>query len=338
MKSWQINRTNSIVFSETAAQPVGDNCVKIKLMYTTVSRTDRLIFAGKLPVELPIVPGRHGVGQVVETGENVKNFSRGDIVAVKPHSACGTCAKCQDGKFSECEKPLTFGVNEDGFMRDFAVVAASDIIKLPEKRIEPQHAIFLDIIDIAIETVDKLKLDKGDHLVIAGASQLGLVMTQVAMYYQIVPIVIDSNPNFLELAAKTGAYYTINSTETAAAKKVFALTGGKMADGAAYMTVSGFPFEQVCSYVKRGGGIAVCGMENTAPDINVPLAPLLNKRLSSFGICESNTNIAAAVNMLANKTINPEILIGREIDFSEIEKEFTEGVQEHIYQKILVRI
>ncbi|MCL2556490.1 MAG: alcohol dehydrogenase catalytic domain-containing protein [Firmicutes bacterium] len=337
MKAWRI-KENGISLDKMDTQEVLDSCVKIKIAYASVTLTDRLIAQGKLKCEYPLIPGRNAVGMVVETGINVKNCTRGDMVALKPLSSCGECAKCLDSKNVQCENTLAFGITEAGFLSDFSVVSSDNIIKLPE-RVNSEDAIFIDCIDIAIEAISKMGLEKGEYLAICGADDLGIIMAQAAMYYQIVPILIDMDPSFLQIAGDLGVYYTINSGEEDTKKQVFALTGGKMAHAVAYMSESNYPFNSSLEYVKNGGSIAICGLSDTLKELNVPIGQVHARGLSIFGILESNKNILSAINMLASKTIIIDALIGERIDFNDVDKELKKEIlQGSTYLKTLVRM
>jgi len=336
MKAWRI-KENGISLDKMDAIKVFDSCIKVKVSYASITLTDRLLAQGKLKGEYPLILGRSAVGMVVETGQDVKNCVRGDMVAIKPLAVCGECAKCLDGKSTLCEHTLAFGINEAGFLSDFSVISSADIIKLPE-RINVQDAIFIDCIDIAIEAISKMRLEKGEYLAICGANDMGIVLAQAAMYYQIVPILIDIDPSFLQIAQDLGVYYTINSGETDTKKQVFALTGGKMAHAVAYMSESEYPFNACLEYVKDKGSVAICGLSGTLKELNIPMSQIHARGLSIFGISESNKHIPSAINMLASKTIVIDSLIGQEIEFDnvgdELKKEISHG---STYLKTLVK-
>jgi len=337
MKAWRI-KENSISLDELEVEGVTDSCVKVKLLYCSAAVTDRLIAHGKIKAELPIIPGRQAVGMVVETGAEVKNCVRGDTVSIKPLKMCGQCAKCADNKHADCESPLVFGLTEDGFMRDFVTVSSDAVVKLPE-RVAAKDAVFMDSIDICIEAVNKSGLDKGQYLVICGATHLGIVMAQVAMYYQIVPILADIDPLYLQTAEELGVYYTINSSEADTKKQVFMLTGGKLADAAAYMADSGYPFAHCLDFVKTGGSVVICGLEKSRADLTAPLCSVLNRRLNIHGITESNKHTLSAVNMLASKNVTVEPLIAAEIDFSAVGEELKKEISPAtVYFKTLVKM
>ncbi len=338
MKAWRVYGANDIRCDELASQTVGPGCVKLKITYSAISLTDRLIFEGALSTDkAPIIIGRQGVGMVTETGAGVTGLQRGDHVAVDTYVPCGTCGNCKAGKTGECEKLLTYGVSEDGFLRDFFVVSENDVYKLPE-RIKDNEAIFIEHTAMALNAFNRLNVEKGEHIVIVGANIIALILTQIAIYHQAVPIVVDTRQDRLDAAAALGAYYTINSVDTDVQKKIFSLTGGRMAETAVYLANTKMPLNKTLSLVSRGGKAAFAGWGNFEDDMNIPLAPLINKQVSVFGVNNGSKFMASAINMLANKSVKVAQLISKEIAFDEVEgalKEMSESPDK--YMKVLVK-
>lgn len=83
------------------------------------------------------------------------------------------------------------------------VVPQSDLILLPPK-VTPEEGVFIESVALAIAALDKLKLEKGEHIVIMGATGVGLILAQAALYYQAVPILVDLRRDRLELAERLG--------------------------------------------------------------------------------------------------------------------------------------
>lgn len=337
MKAWRVYEPGVLRLDDMDSQPVGENCVKIKLLAASVSLSDVDVFDGKLKADYPIILGRHGVGMVTEVGEGVQTLSRGDKVAASPYACCHACASCLGGRTAECEKALTFGETEDGFMRDFAVVSADDVFAIPD-RIEDKDALFLEHIAMAVNTVSKLDLEKGEHIVIVGASITGIILAQVAMYYQAVPVLVDVRADRLELAAKLGVYYTVNSVDTDPYKKIFSLTGGRMAETVAYMAGSNMPFGRSLEYAAKGGRAAIVGW-HSFDDLEAPLSTVMSRRLTVMGVTDTGKNISSAINMLANKTVNVSSLISKEIPFAEAGDYVKEiSALPHKYMKVIVKM
>lgn len=337
MKAWRLNAPNSLELTNMDSQPVGPGCVKIKLIYSAISAMDKLLYDGKLPFEGPLVLGRQGVGMVTEVGEGVKTVARGDIVAAKPFSSCGSCLKCKGGRPSDCDNKVIYGVTEDGFLCDFAVVKAEDVYKLPD-RIDKKSAILLEHIDMALSTINQLKLQRGEHIVINGASYLGIIIAQLAMSYQAVPIVIDVDKDRLAVAEKF-AYYVFDYSEVDVRKRIMTITGGRMSETIAHLPHSEFPFNQSLALAGQNGRVAVVGWENIVDLSGVNITPILNKQLTVTGINGSNNNFSAAINMLVNHTVQVDFDQLPEVNFSNVESIFqnqTEGGQKFIFSRVVM--
>lgn len=60
-------------------------------------------------------PGHEGVGRVVRTGSQVKNFQVGDRAGIKPLlDTCGACALCWGDKEMHCANGVHTGVMMPG--------------------------------------------------------------------------------------------------------------------------------------------------------------------------------------------------------------------------------
>ena len=252
---------------------------------------------------------------VTEVGEGVTAYKRGDRVAVNPVTSCGACAACVSGHPHECNHTLTYGEQEDGFMRDFSVVSAEDLIKLPD-RISDNDAVFLEHIAMAINAVGALDLDKGEHIVVYGATLVGLILAQAAIYYQAVPVLVDMRADRLELAESLGVYYTVNPVDIDPFKKIFAITGGRMAETVAFMADSRMRPGFALNYAAQGGRVAFVGWKELLDETDASIAPVIEKRLKVTGVGCNGRNMQSAVNMLANKAVNVEKLVSKEVDLS----------------------
>lgn len=325
MKAWRIHEKEKLTLDELPVQTVGEGQVKIKLLASGISLTDVLLYEGELPLSgAPRIIGRQCVGLVTEVGEGVNGLTRGDRVAADPFVCCKTCAHCKAGEADACERMQCCGVDVDGYMSDFSVLPASSLYKLPE-RIQDGDAVFIDHIALSIAVVSKLNLEKGEHFVIVGANALGIILAQVALYYQAVPILVDTDSDMLALAENLGVYYTINSVESDPMKKVFALTGGKMAEAVAFIDTSLMSFGRSLDYAAQGGRVALVGWANACEELSGSFSGVLNKQLKVMGVNNGARLFPAAINLLATRTVDVSRLISCEVGFDKVE----ESVREH---------
>lgn len=339
MKAYRIQSPHTIRLDELTAQPVGETCVKLKNLICGIAGTDLAVFSGEKPVQYPIIPGRQCVGFVTEVGEDVNGLARGNRVVVYSQASCHTCRACKDARYYECEKPAVFGVDDNGFLSDFSVVSSDDVFAIPD-RLKDEEAIFTEHTSLAINVLSRLNVEKGEHLVIVGASIVGIILAQVAMYYQAVPIVVDMHEDLLNIAKRAGVYYTVNTVEEDAGKKVLSLTGGHMADACAFMPSSTVPLTNALDYCCNGGRVAIVGRAaSTRGDMRCNLAQLLEKNLDLFTVTDCGKNYSAAINMLANRTVAVDMLPTHIVTFDKAGEAIENAAQDNsATEKLLVKV
>ncbi len=336
MKAYRIHSPNTVTLDEMDAQPVGENCIKIKNLVCGISTADFAVLTGKQIVQYPIIPVRQCVGFVSEVGESVSGILRGNRVVVYPQASCHNCRPCKEARFYDCEKPRYFGITEDGFLSDFSVVSADDVYVIPD-RLKDEEAIYTEHTATAISVLSRLNVEKGEHIIIVGASTLGIILAQVAMYYQAVPIVVDMREDMLAVAQKAGVYYTINSVEEDVNKKVISLTGGHMANACAYIVSSTMPLRNSFDITAKHGRVALVG-NSRAEELKVDLGGMLEKGIDLLTVTSCGKNYPSAINMLANRTVSVDMLPRHEVSFADAGKALDDGIAGNDEGKILVRI
>lgn len=337
MKAYRIHSPHMIKLDEMNALPVGDNCVKLKNLMCGISSSDIAVFTGRLSAQYPIVPVRQNVGFVSEVGANVSRLSRGNRVVTAPHSSCHGCKSCNDARFYDCEKPVQFGLGEDGFLSDFSVVSVDDVYAIPD-RIKDEEAVFIEHIALAINTLNRLNVEKGEHIVIVGATLVGIILAQVAMYYQAVPIVVDMREDMLAIAQRSGVYFTINAVSEDVCKKILSITGGHMADECAYLVTSKMPLQNVCDYTAMRGRAALVGRLKEK-ELNCNLNGFFDKRIDLYTVADCGRYYSAAINMLANHTVSVDMLYDKIVPFSEVPAVFESlAAEPDSSLKVLVKI
>lgn len=316
MKAWKITAPRTFEPYEAPGEKVGEGCVKIKVSNYLLSKPDLQTYLGIADVQYPIIPGASCCGMVIDAGEGVA-FKRGDRVYVHPQRYCGECSACRAGRYSECENIGYYGSTCDGFLRDFAIVRADNCLPIPE-RIANEEAVFLDYISIAAQTVNAMNVAKGDFIAISGATTLGIILGQVALYYQTVPILIDENEKSLEMATNLGIYYTVDASKNDPLSKISHITGGKMADSATHIASGNIPISQTIHFIRRDGTMTVIGRHSCVDRLDCSLLPVLRNNISVIGITNGAKHTQAAVNMLANKSVSVLPFIAGTVGYEDI--------------------
>lgn len=181
-----------------------------------VCRTDLHIieqqWAEKSGVALPYTIGHENAGWVEEVGSAVTNVAVGDTVILHPTPTCGLCHACRAGDDMHCPNGSFPGIDSDGGMAEYLLTSARACIKLDPRTQPADVAALADAGITAYHAVRKAVplLYPGTVCVVNGAGGLGHIGIQsLAALTATTIVVVDRNPEALELAAKLGADHTI---------------------------------------------------------------------------------------------------------------------------------
>ena len=328
MKAWHIENLNRIKLVESVL-PKREGEIKLKMSKVAISSTDFAYFAAGEENEhgkSVAVPG-HSAVAYVSSEDSAAGLKLGARVVVSPFV-----------RYEEhgVAKVKVLGVDTDGLLGDFASVPEENVYALPDG-VPDDEAIFAEYIALGNNVLNSMEAGKGDFVVIVGASTLGLVLSQLALYYQMIPILVDLDAEKLALAASWGVYYLLNPTYDNLERRVEEITGGRMAEASVYVG-DGVPFDCAFRLVKDKGEVVVAGYSVRAGH-NADVADILAKQLRVIGVADGYGEMSSAINLLANRIVKTEGLIGARIGFDEV-PEMVGQCAEYPYQynKILITV
>ena len=338
MKVWEITEPHQIrrIEISDAVTPVGS--AKVKLLKAGISYSDAEIYSGDTRVRYPIVPGHQAVGVISEVGENNRGLAKGQRVFVNPYVPCNSCIGCISGNYEMCANLKTMGLDTEGLLRDFAVIPVENLYQLPSN-VKDNDALFIEHTAIAVRVFSELDVQKGEHLAIHGSSIVGLILAQVALYYQAIPILIDNNAYHLECAREMNVYYTIDSSVEDAAQKLMQLTGGRGCEKVAHMASSSRALRSALDFCGNGAKLAVVGHNLRSILKESAYSDIIDKQLTLIGINNSYDYIENGINLIANKAVQPGALVDKEISFDEVPALLRELEESHYHNnKVIVKL
>ena len=290
---------------------------KVKITKALVTMQDVLHFTGENRVE-NIVLGSYGIGVISEAGNNLFDLEKGTRVYIEPEKQCGKCFNCKLGETNKCSDIQIAGEDYHGFLRDFATAESSKIFSLPES-VSDFEALFIGKISIALSIINSLNIEKGDHIAIIGGTTLGIILAELLIYYQAVPILIDSNKENIEIAKKSGVYYTLSDDEKWI-KDVTSITGGRMAKGVVYLTDSNIAVKTAFNVASFKAPIVFSGTSHR--NCTFSFLTALKKQLVIMFINNGFSNTASSINLLANKALDFTYLKVNKESYSSIATKF----------------
>ena len=223
---------------------IGPEQVDIKVSYCGVCHSDLSMINNDWGMtQYPIVPGHEIIGEVIATGNAVKNVRVGDKVGLGWMSAsCMSCEQCMDGEHHLCSQSEATIVGRNGGFADKVRGHWSWAIPLPEG-IDMSKAgpllcggitVFNPIILAGVKPTDKVG--------VIGIGGLGHMAVKFLKHWGCEVIAFSSNPNKKKAILNMGANQVIDSTsaeelESIAGKLNFILnTTNVSLDWNSYMT------------------------------------------------------------------------------------------------------
>lgn len=306
--------------------------IKLKISKVSLSRSDLSIYNGNA-FKYPMVPGRMAIGYVSETDPENSDYKFGDRVAINPFIE----VKSSNIDFEGSKNAKIMGITTQGLLQDFVSLPADNVFQLPDG-IKDEEALFLEYISFGCNVFEQYDFKKGDTVAIIGSGVFQLILAQLAIYYQVVPVLIDENQDTLENSKNYGIYYTINAKEENVKERMIEITGGRMAEFSIFLSKD-TGFDKAVDIITDGGSIIVAGFVPDSKLHSADLSNILSKQVKIFGVNNGLDEFATSINLLANKSIKLDGIIDKAIDFAEAEEVFKDWSEdENKYKKVVVKI
>lgn len=304
MKGWKILKPLSLKEKEISENDTPSS-VKVKITKALVSLSDVLRYTGEIPVK-DVVLGSYGVGVVSDAKSSDlddTDLKKGNRVYIESYNACNSCFNCINGETDKCSDLLTAGEDYDGFLSDFIDVNREKLYLLPDS-VSDFDALFIGHISLAVSIVDKLGIEKGEYVSIVGTNNYSLILAQLLMYYQAVPIVLGLKESEIAAAKSAGVYYAFGPDDNWI-KEVSSITGGRMTKSVVYFSDE-TPVVKAFGVASYGANLVYAGVPYKSNPLSFTQA--IKKQLNIYCINESAGNTETSINLLANKAVNLSFL------------------------------
>ncbi len=250
---------------------VGYNDVLIKIRKTAICGTDIHIYNwddwSQKTVPLGMTTGHEFVGEIVEMGEGVRGFSKGDRVSGEGHLVCGYCRNCRAGRRHLCRNTIGVGVNRQGAFAEYLCIPAVNAFPIPDDISDDLASIF-DPYGNAVHTA--LSFDMvGEDVLVTGAGPIGIMGAAIARHVGARHVVItDVNDYRLGLAEKIGVTRAVNVMKESLDDVMNELGMVEGFDVGLEMSGNGAAFEQMLEKMNHGGKVALLGIPSADTTID----------------------------------------------------------------------
>lgn len=270
MKQAVLTQKETILFSEIEKPVISETEVLIKVKYIGICGSDIHAYYGKHPfISFPIRLGHEMSGEILETGNAVKNFRRGDLVTIMPQQFCGHCEPCRSGRYNICETLKVIGCQLPGAACEYFKAEASVLKKIPEG-MSARIAATIEPAAVGVHAVRRCGSIKGKNVVVIGAGTIGNVTAQAALAEGAKDVLITDLSDYrLGLAKDCGIIHTVNTGRISMEKAVEQAFAGKGADIFLECVGLGDTLNQAIACSKRGCDIVVVGVYGYEPQLTM---------------------------------------------------------------------
>jgi len=227
----------------------------IRITSSAICGSDLHLYGGFVPtMESGDILGHEFMGEVVDTGREVRNVKKGDRVVIAFPIACGVCFSCHRKMYSVCENsnpnaeiaeamlghPISgvFGYSHmlggfAGGQAQYARVPFADIgtIKVPDDLPDDKVLFLSDIFPTGYMGADMCDIEPGDTIAVWGAGPVGLFAMKSAYLLGAERVIaIDRIPYRLRMAAERTGAIPLNYAETSVLETLKEMTGGRGPD------------------------------------------------------------------------------------------------------------
>lgn len=232
MKAAVLEKLEHISIREVAMPEPGPGEILLKVKACAVCGSDiRIFHSGNPRVKPPAVIGHEISGEIVETGEGVKNFKKGDKIAVGADVPCGECFWCQNGMGNNCPINYAIGYQFPGGFSEYMLlnsltVRLGPVHHLPEGVTFAEGAL-AEPLACCLNALELSHFKPGADIVIFGAGPIGCMLCELSKALGARKVIMTQRSEArLRLAEKFGPDMVISSKDPELIPKILKETCG----------------------------------------------------------------------------------------------------------------
>ncbi len=308
MKIYQFSGDSKLAVENVEAE--NGEKIKIKVTHVMPTLSDLNLFIGGVKREYPCIAGHIAIG-VISDDRPDYGLKRGTKVILNPY------VEEQDDEIK------IRGIDCEGFFRDFVFLDMEDFVPFPED-VEEEDAIFVEKIAVALSAINSFSVEKGDYVAIIGAGVIGNILAQLALYFQLIPIVIDVDEHRLDTAKNNGIYYTVNASEDVPHDRVFEITGGRMCEHTVIEDTASVTGAYLFNLARKGGDCTIICEPYVTKRLDADVSMISKQKLNVKGVTDGYEEFNSAINFVAQGILNLEGFIEKKVPVEECEEFFQE--------------
>ena len=312
---------NSTVELKEFDMPVpGHGQVVVKTKASTICGSDiRCIYrahVGKGPegYQPGMIAGHEPCGIIVEEGEGLKRFKKGDRVIVYHISGCGVCYDCRRGYYISCKSRFraAYGWQRNGGMAPYILCDEKDLIALPDELSYEDGAQVACGFGTCYEALMKIGVSGNDRVLVTGLGPVGLATLMLAKAMGANKLIgVEMNDVRIDFAKQLGLVDYCFKPSDHTVQDILDVTGGHGVERAIDCSASDAGRQTAIRATRDWGKIALVG-EGNSLTIN-PSPDMMHAQKSVYGSWVTSLwKMMDLTERLVRWGIHPEQLITHE--------------------------
>lgn len=268
------------------------------------------------PATEGVILSHEYTGKVLEVGEAVTQFKKGDRVVVDPNITCGNCSYCKMGIPNMCENMTTLGIFINGGFARYNVAPAKVLHKVSPDLLS-ELAVFTEPLSCVVSATQRLKVHPGEVVVVLGAGPIGLLFIQMFKASGAGKIVVSEILEYrAKFAYESGASRVVNPLKDNLERIVKEET---VVGADVVVDAVGTLVKSAIAIVRRGGRILLFG-QNYQARAQVAQNDITKNELTLMGSFIARFTFPFAIKIIESKVLDLEKLITHRLPLEDVHK------------------
>ena len=273
----------------------------------------------------PLVLGHEATGEIVETGENVKRFKKGNRVFVSHHVPCNTCHYCLNGHHTVCDSLRSTNFDPGGFAEYVRVPEINvdrGVFVLPDN-MSLEDGTFIEPLACVVRGQRLARIEPGQTVVIIGSGMSGLLHILLARTLGAGKIIAtDISEYRMEMARKFGADSVISAHDDLPSH-LLKLNSNRLADRVIVTAGADSALNSALQSVDRGGTVLYFAPGGPDTHLSVPFNDFWKNCITlmpTYGA--SPLDIEVAIELINSQRVPVKEMITHRLGLADTEQGF----------------
>jgi L-iditol 2-dehydrogenase len=285
--------------------------------------------------------GHEPAGIVLDVGDDVSEFKKGDRVFTHHHVSCYNCHLCNHGNETMCKKYSETNLSPCGLSEEYVVpawnVSHGGVLKISDS-LSFEEAAMIEPLACCIRSWKKYSYREGDSTAIFGVGPTGMMHVMLAHVKKFSKIFcFDVNDFRLNFAKKFNITESINSMDENRKQKILENTDGLGVDVAIVATSSLKALGDAIDMVRKGGTVMMFGVPSKGAMIDLDMSKIYSKEITLVtSYAASETDTKDALDLIESSKIDVKKLITHTYPINDTQKAFEHAKSGDNAMKIII--